>query len=129
MNEGRLYKVLNGLFGLIWFINGFCCKVLNAVPRHQQIVARILGNEHSRSVTVVIGLAEIAMAAWIWSGMYRKQNTWVQIGAIGAMNILEFTLASDLLLWGKMNAVFAVLFILLIYTNEFGNPFYKRPTA
>jgi hypothetical protein len=28
-------------------------------------------------------------------------------------------LASDLLLWGKLNALFAFLFVLVVYFNEF----------
>ena len=35
------------------------------------------------------------------------------------MNIWEFIIAPDLLLWGKLNSVFALLFIALIYFNEF----------
>ena len=35
------------------------------------------------------------------------------------MNTLEFVLVPDLLLWGKLNAVFAVCFILVVFFNEF----------
>jgi hypothetical protein len=35
------------------------------------------------------------------------------------MNCIELAYAPDLLLWGKGNAVFAFLFIVLIYFNEF----------
>ena len=38
---------------------------------------------------------------------------------VGSMNILEFILAPDLLLFGRMNIVFAAIFIGLIYVNEF----------
>jgi hypothetical protein len=31
------------------------------------------------------------------------------------MNILEFTLVPDLLLWGRLNLVFAVLFAVVIW--------------
>lgn len=39
--------------------------------------------------------------------------------AIGTMNILEFLFVPQLLLWGRYNSVFAVMFIALIYYNEF----------
>jgi hypothetical protein len=35
------------------------------------------------------------------------------------MNVVEFTLAPDLLLFGRMNIVFASIFIALIYVHEF----------
>jgi hypothetical protein len=110
---------LNYFIALVWVINGFFCKLLNLTPRHQQIVERILGNNDSRLLTVLIGLAEIAMAIWILAGIYTKLNAVAQILIIAIMNALEFFLAPDLLLWGKFNAVFALMFMVLIYYNEF----------
>ena len=37
------HQVLHYLIAAVWLANGLFCKVLNLVPRHQQIVARILG--------------------------------------------------------------------------------------
>jgi len=110
---------LNYFIALVWFINGLFCKALNLVPRHQQIVERILGNNSSRLFTVLIGFAEMGMAIWIVAGIYTKLNAVTQIIIIGIMNILEFFLAPDLLLWGRANAVFAFMFMVLIYYNEF----------
>ncbi len=104
---------------MVWLINGLLCKVLNLVPRHQEIVARILGNNHSRLLTLLIGLSEMIMAIWILSGILTRLNAITQILVIATMNTLEFILVPDLLLWGKANAVFAFIFILLIYYNEF----------
>jgi hypothetical protein len=61
------------------------------------------------------------MAAWIISGIKPRLNAVIQIVVIGCMNMLETMLAPDLLLWGRMNAVFAFLFVLLIWYNEFYN--------
>jgi len=104
---------------LVWFVNGLVCKVLNLVPRHEQIVSRILGNDHSRLLTVLIGLSEIVMAVWILSRFKERLCALTQIIVIGTMNTLEFILVPDLLLWGRLNSLFALLFILLIYLNEF----------
>jgi hypothetical protein len=104
---------------MVWFINGLLAKVLNLVPRHQEIVERILQVSDGRTLTFFIGLSEIAMAVWIISGRYSRLNAMVQIGLILTMNILEYTLASDLLLWKKMNIVFALAFALFVYLNEF----------
>jgi inner membrane protein involved in colicin E2 resistance len=35
------------------------------------------------------------------------------------MNTLEFILVPDLLLWGKLNSFYALLFIGLVYYTEF----------
>ena len=119
MNEVKIQKILNICFALVWFVNGLFCKVLNLVPRHEQIVARILGEQYSRELTILIGLSEIVMAIWIFSNYKKRLNTIIQIAVVLSMNILEFTLVPDLLLWGKLNLVFASLFILLVYYNEF----------
>jgi len=112
-------QLLNYFIAAVWIINGLFCKVLNLVPRHQEIVARILGNEHARLLTIAIGISEIAMAVWILSGIKRRLSAITQILVIAIMNMLEFILVPDLLLWGRFNALFAFLFILLIFYNEF----------
>lgn len=110
---------LNYFFATVWIINGLFCKVLNLVPRHQEIVSKILGSEHARSLTILIGIAELGMAIWILSGIKSRLNAVTQIIIIASMNIIEFILVPDLLLWGKFNIVFAFLLILLIYYKEF----------
>ncbi|MES2514810.1 MAG: DoxX-like family protein [Bacteroidota bacterium] len=113
------HNLLNCGVAAIWLANGLLCKVLNFVPRHQQIVGRILGDHYARSLTIVIGLSEIFMALWILSRYKTKLNAVAQITIIATMNTLEFILAPDLLLWGKFNSVFALILILVIYVNEF----------
>jgi len=112
-------QLLNYFIAAVWIINGLFCKVLNLVPRHQEIVSRILGNDHAKLFTIAIGISEIAMAVWILSGIRRRLNAIAQIIIIATMNVLEFILLPDLLLWGRFNALFAFLFMLLIFYNEF----------
>jgi hypothetical protein len=112
-------KAITTMIFIVWLANGLFCKVLNLVPRHQQIVARILGEDYSRPLTVIIGIAEIAMAVWVLTRFQSRLNAITQIMVVAAMNILEYFLVPDLLLWGKFNSVFALLFIGLIYYNEF----------
>jgi len=119
MKKNIIYKWINFLIAVIWLINGLFCKVLDLVPRHQEIVERILKMENARSLTLLIGFAETGMAVWILSGIWPRVNSVMQVIIIAVMNTLEFFLAPDLLLWGKANAIFAFLFILLIYFKEF----------
>jgi hypothetical protein len=89
------------------------------VPRHQQIIASIIGDSYVRPLTILIGISEIVMAVWVLSRYKSKFNSIAQIIVIATMNTLEFILVPDLLLWGKFNSVFAVLLITVIYFNEF----------
>ena len=102
------------LFAAVWLVNGLYCKVLDGVPRHRAIVARILGEDHAWLLTRLIGLAEIALAAWILSGIRWKWSAAVQIALVAAMNVLEFFLAPDLLLFGKLNSLVALAYVTLV---------------
>ena len=119
MTNVDIRRWLTYFIAMVWIVNGLLCKVLNLVPRHQEIVSKILGVEDARSCTLIIGIAEAAMGLWIFSGILTRLNAITQIAVIATMNILEFILAPDLLLWGKFNAVFAGMFIVLIFYNEF----------
>ena len=119
MTDKAIHKLLTYCIATIWIANGLFCKVLNLVPRHQQIVAKILGDEHSRLLTIAIGCSEIFMAVWILSNNKSRFNAIAQILIIATMNTLEFFLVPDLLLWGKANAIFAFILILAVYFNEF----------
>ncbi|PKB41850.1 DoxX-like protein [Cellulophaga sp. RHA19] len=119
MQKNILNKIVTIAIGLIWLANGLLCKVLNLVPRHMQIVSRILGEDFAKPLTISIGVLEIFMAGWIVSGYKSRVNSILQILIIGVMNIIEFTLVPDLLLWGKYNIVFAFLLICVIFYNEF----------
>lgn len=115
----RIHNLLNYLVAAVWVVNGLFCKIFDLVPRHQQMVARILGEAYSWPLTVAIGMAEVGMAVWILSGIRSRTNAIAQIVVVGSMNVLEFFLVPDLLLWGKGNIVFALLFCLIVYFNEF----------
>lgn len=119
MPSFNLNRTLTCCIAAVWGINGLLCKVLNLVPRHEMIVERILGEEYSRLLTVLIGFSEIIMAVWILSGYKSRLNAILQITVVATMNTIEFILAPDLLLWGKFNSVFALLLVLVIYCNAF----------
>ncbi len=111
--------ILKYFIAAVWLVNGLLCKVLNLVPRHEQIVAGILGSEYSRQLTVLIGVSEIMMAVWVLSAIKSKVNAILQITIVATMNIIEFILVPELLLWGRFNSLFALLFIVIVYYNEF----------
>lgn len=124
MTENTAYKywiktILTIAIALVWLINGLFCKVLDLVPRHQLIVSRILGENNAGILTKIIGIAEILMFAWIISEKRSRLCAITQIIVIATMNVIEFFLAPDLLLFGRLNIVLAMTLIFVIYVNEF----------
>lgn len=119
-----LRTILKILIALVWLINGLFCKVLNLVPRHQLIVARILGEDYSGLLTKTIGFLEILMCIWMLSGIKSRICILLQIGIVLTMNIIEFAVAPDLLLFGKLNLLVAITFtgILVVYEFVLINP-------
>lgn len=112
-------NVINIAIALVWIINGIYCKVLNYVPRHQLIVSRILGEAHATVLTRTIGILEAGMAIWILSRIKSRWCAIAQILLVATMNIIEFIVVPDLLLFGRINIIIAAVFILVIYLNEF----------
>ncbi len=115
----QLYVIIRFVIAMVWLINGLVCKMMNVVPRHQEIVSEILSTGIPRTITFLIGIAEVIMAIWILSGKYFKINIYTQISVIAAMNILEYIFVPDLLMFGKLNIVFAGVLIVTIYVNAF----------
>jgi hypothetical protein len=118
-------KFITIAIAVVWLANGLFCKALNLVPRHQMIVARILGEEYSSVLTKLIGFSEILMCLWVLSRIKSRWCAITQIVIVASMNIIEFILAPDLLLFGRLNALFALVFISLIFINEFTLPTQK----
>ncbi len=114
-----VHKTINIIIALVWLVNGLLCKILNLVPRHQEIVGRILSDDYAIILTKLIGIGEVAIAIWILLGIFSKLNCWVQIILVVVMNILEFILVPEYLLWGKGNLPFALLFAALVFVNYY----------
>lgn len=113
-----IQNILNIFIASIWIINGLISKVLGLTPRHEAIVARILGAEFAHPLTILIGISEIFMAIWILLKFREKLNSYTQILLVATMNVLETILASDLLLWGHWNLLWAITFCLIIWQNH-----------
>ena len=119
MNQKIFFNLLKYLIALVWLVNGIYCKVLGYVPRHQAIVAEILGEQYDKELIVLIGLSEVEIVIWVLSEYRVKSCATLQIAVVGLMNILEFSLVPHLLLWGRLNIVFAGIFILVVYYYGF----------
>ena len=103
----------------VWLINGLFFKLLDFVPRHKEIVGRILGDEHALFMTKMIGLGEVFLAVLIIFGFRSRLMAIIQIILVVLMNSLEIIMAPELLLFGRLNGVAALGFIMMIIYTEF----------
>ena len=113
------YRLFLYLIAGVWLVNGLFCKVLGLAPRHEQIVGRILGHTYEHELTVAIGWSEVLMAVWVVSRIAPAWCFAAQIALVLIMNAIEFSYAPDLLLFGKLNALNALLFAGLLYYTGF----------
>lgn len=118
MTRKQVHAVVTVLIAAVWIGFGLFCKLLDLVPRHEEIVARILGTPYSAVITRGIGVLEVAMGVWVLGGRQKRLTAIAQMTLVGTMNLMEAVLAPDLLLWGPFNALFALGFMGLIYVNE-----------
>ncbi|MBX7058938.1 MAG: DoxX-like family protein [Leptospirales bacterium] len=110
LNLQRLRLVARWIVASVWIFHGVYSKLLHQIPRHEGIVARILGPDVAPMLTLGIGAAEAAMGLWVLSGRWPKLCATLQSLIIPTMNGLEIVLARDLL-W---NAPAMVLLNLLL---------------
>ncbi|MGV3636379.1 MAG: DoxX-like family protein [Flavobacteriales bacterium] len=113
------HRAFRYLFAIVWLVNGLWCKVLGWVPRHEVIVGAILDSGLAPQLTIAIGIAEIGMAAWIITAWRYQVCAASQIAIILLMNVIEFIAVPHLLLWGRLNIVFATLLCGMIFWNAF----------
>lgn len=102
------------LIAAVWLVMGLGAKVLGLAPRHREIVARILGENHAGTLTLLIGIGEILLAVWILSGRWPRLCVAVQIGLVATMNVIEFTIARDLLMFGGWNLLVSIAFMVVV---------------
>jgi hypothetical protein len=86
------------LVALVWIVFGLGFKLLRALPRHERIVARILGERVAPLLTRGIGLGETLLGLWMLSGIHLPWCALFQTVIIITMNAIELRLARDLLL-------------------------------
>jgi uncharacterized membrane protein YphA (DoxX/SURF4 family) len=93
----RVHFALRFLVGSVWLFHGLYSKLLDGIPRHRLIVARVLGDEVAAAATIAIGLLEILLGVWVLVHRLPRVCAAVQTAAVVAMNALEIARAPDLL--------------------------------
>ncbi len=98
LRSQKFHILMTFLIGLVWVFHGLYSKLAEGIPRHQQIVERVLGQDIAGPATLAIGVAEIMLGLWVFSQFRRRACALVQTLALVSMNFLEILLARDLLI-------------------------------
>jgi hypothetical protein len=99
----------------LWLAFGLVFKILGLVPRHRDIVARVVGDGVAAPVTLAVGAAEVGLALWILSGVRPRWCAAAQTLAIGTMNVIELRVARDLLLAPVAMVLANLVFLSLVW--------------
>ncbi|HEY7055327.1 MAG TPA: DUF2071 domain-containing protein [Vicinamibacterales bacterium] len=85
----------------VWLVHGLYNKLLHGSPRHLAIVQAVpgLAGVVGERVLVGVGLLEVAIALWVFSGRAAYICAAVQTTALLSMNAIELSVARPLLLW------------------------------
>ena len=94
----RFHIAAGIVIGAVGVFYGLYSKLLDGIPRHRQIVARVLGESAAAPATIAVGLLEVALGVWAFSGRKRRAGALTQTLAIAGMNAVEILLARDLLI-------------------------------
>lgn len=119
MQELRLIiylRVMGLLIGGVWIFHGLYSKILDGIPRHQSIVARILGDSLAEIATISIGAMEVLLGCWAIWGRHRMLNASIQTLALVSMNTIEILFARDLLISPSGMVILNFMFLLFVWS-------------
>lgn len=115
LNSGNFYRFLTILIGSVWVFHGLYSKISDGIPRHRQIVERILGEGLADFATLFIGTSEVLLGLWVFTCLWRKACALVQTLALVSMNFLEILLAKDLLISAPGMVALNLAFLSLVW--------------
>jgi len=110
------------VIGSIWVFHGLYSKILNGIPRHRMIVGKILGSANAGWATKTIGLLEILLGIWAFTGWHPVPCAVVQTAAIVAMNTLEISLAGEFLISAFGMVILNLGFLALVWSWALFSP-------
>jgi uncharacterized membrane protein YphA (DoxX/SURF4 family) len=115
LNSENFHRFLTVLIGSVWVFHGLYSKISGGIPRHRQIVERILGEGIADFATLVIGVLEVLLGLWIFSRIWRRACALLQTLALVSMNFLEILLAKDLLISAPGMVALNLTFLSLVW--------------
>jgi uncharacterized membrane protein YphA (DoxX/SURF4 family) len=115
-------KLIRLAIALVWLYQGFWCKVLGGIPRHEAVIASVpfIGSAAGRSALVALGLLECGIGLWVLSGRWMRQAAIVQTALLAGMNACGIIWAAHLIPdpAGMVLQNFAFLLLIWIATED-----------
>ena len=115
LQSGTFHIVTQIVIGSVWIFHGLYSKILNGIPRHRLIVGKILGAANAGIATKTIGLLEVLVGLWAFTGWQPVGCAVMQTAAIVAMNTLEILLAGQLLISAVGMVILNLGFLSLVW--------------
>jgi hypothetical protein len=122
VKSGTFHLIAQIVIGSVWVFHGLYSKILNGIPRHRLIVGKILGAANAGMATRAIGLLEVLLGLWAFTGWQAVGCAVVQTAAIVAMNTLEICLAGEFLISAVGMVILNLGFLGLIWHWAFFAP-------
>ena len=122
LRSDTLHIIIQIVIGSVWVFHGLYSKILNGIPRHRLIVGKILGAANAGIATKTIGLLEVLVGLWAFTGWQPVGCAVVQTTAIVAMNTLEILLAGELLISAAGMVILNLGFLSLVWHWAFFAP-------
>lgn len=110
------------IIGSVWVFHGLYSKILNGIPRHRLIVAKILGTANAGISTKVIGLLEVMLGLWAFTGWRPVGCAVAQTAAIVGMNTVEICFAGELLISAVGMVILNLGFLTLVWHSALYSP-------
>ena len=85
----NIHKISGLCIAAVWIFHGLYSKILDGVPRHKMIVARILGEDIAKPATMFIGALEVMLGLWVILEKRKRLCAATQTAALVTMNSLE----------------------------------------
>lgn len=115
LQSDAFHVVAQIVIGSVWVFHGVYSKIFNGIPRHRLIVGKILGAANAEIATKTIGLLELLLGLWAFTGWQPVGCAVAQTAAIVAMNSLEIFLAGELLISALGMVILNLGFLSLVW--------------
>ena len=88
MLSGTELSIGRVAISLVWLYQGFWCKVLGRVPRHQQVMesAPLFRGGSTRFFLLALGWLETLLSFWVLSGKFSQTAAAAQTALLIGMN-------------------------------------------
>lgn len=115
LKASSIHFVVSIFIAGVWIFHGLFSKLLDGIPRHREIVGKVLGEGVADIATPVIGVFEILLGCWVLSGIRRRICAMVLTLGLVSMNTLEILLARELLVSAAGMVALNLCFIGIIW--------------